>query len=51
MLAIRGGDRTILNLNDCIIRKRDAAEQIREAVGNVDLLLTQFSYANWEGNP
>ena len=49
--AVRSGGITILNLNDCGIRHPEELEQVRELVGDLDLLLTQFSYAHWVGNP
>ena len=48
-MAIQTKSRLILNLNDCgITAKR--LQAIRQLVGNVDVLLIQFSYAQWEGN-
>lgn len=49
-ICYRIGGLTLLNTNDCGIRNRDAAEYIKRLVGDVDLLLTQFSYAHWAGN-
>lgn len=40
----------ILNLNDCRLRTRYDLESIRAEVGEIDLMLTQFGYANWVGN-
>lgn len=40
----------LLNLNDCIVNSREAAEEIRKKVGHVDWLFTQFGYANKIGN-
>ena len=40
----------ILNINDCIITNKSEAETIRSKIGKVDILLTQFSYANKIGN-
>ena len=37
-------------MNDCVIDNRRDAESIKRQVGNVDILLTQFSYGNWQGN-
>ena len=49
------GGRNILNLNDCAINSaelcRDVKRRLPAEVGHVDLLLTQFGYANWVGNP
>jgi UDP-MurNAc hydroxylase len=49
-LLIDMGGHRLLNMNDCV---PDAAglDRIRRIVGPVDVLLTQFSYANWVGNP
>ena len=44
------GGSGILNLNDCSVDVAGRASTIAEAVGRVDLLLTQFSYAGWNGN-
>lgn len=50
-LAIRTPDVTILNLNDCYVYEAEQARSIARRVGHVDVLMTQFSYANWAGNP
>jgi len=41
----------ILNLNDCPLSDIKKGKIIHNITGNVDLLLTQFSYAGWVGNP
>lgn len=41
----------ILNLNDCVFNGPRALQSLREKVGTPDVLLSQFSYANWVGNP
>ena len=41
---------SIFNANDCGIRDRRDAAGIKEKLGDVDILLTQFSYAYWVGN-
>ena len=41
----------ILNLNDCLINNYKKTKKIHKITGKVDLLLTQYSYANWVGNP
>jgi hypothetical protein len=46
----RGGGHTILNVNDCVVDGQAVAEDIKEVTGEVDILLTQFSYAAWKGN-
>ena len=52
-LAVRAGGQTFLNLNDCVITNEAEARQAARRVGleQVDVLFTQFSYANWVGNP
>lgn len=49
-LCIKAEGKTILNVNDCVLNKRLDAAKIKQIVGNVHLLMTQFSYANWVGN-
>ncbi len=44
--------RKYLNINDCVASDiRAFHESIFSKVGQPDVLLTQFSYANWVGNP
>ena len=41
----------ILNLNDCSIRLDQDIQSLTKYLGNkVDMLMTQYSYANWQGN-
>lgn len=45
----------ILNLNDCIVKSTNDAEKVRHwlsssGVDQIDILFTQFGYANWCGN-
>lgn len=49
-ICYRVGGLTILNTNDCGIRNKDSIDYIKNLVGEVDILLTQFSYAYWAGN-
>lgn len=49
-IAVSSGGTTVLNLNDCH-PSREELMRIAEAVGDVDVLLTQFGYAAWAGNP
>ncbi|QWD76441.1 MBL fold metallo-hydrolase [Polynucleobacter sp. MWH-UH24A] len=37
----------ILNANDCILETPDRVQDIKETTDSVDILFTQFSYANW----
>ena len=42
---------SVLNLNDCISFKNNKdIHKIKNKVGNIDVLLEQFSFANWSGN-
>ena len=41
----------VLNLNDCVIDNYKKLIHIHKIIGNIDLLLTQFGYANKIGNP
>lgn len=50
-LYVTDDKHSILNVNDCVLRSEIEIKKIKNNVGNVDLLLTQFSYAQWEGNP
>ncbi len=49
-LCVRTPGATLLNLNDCTIFGRPEARAIREIVGPVDVLATQFSISAWGGN-
>lgn len=49
-LYIKTDQWTILNTNDCSLNSRKNLDQIIRHTGQVDLLLTQFSYANKQGN-
>jgi UDP-MurNAc hydroxylase len=42
--------KTILNLNDSVVDGVGKSAVIARATGPVDVLLTQYSYANWVGN-
>ena len=50
-LAVFAEGKTLLNMNDCLYERRTELAPIKAQVGKVDLLLSQFSYANWVGNP
>lgn len=41
----------VLNVNDCCVDGGVSAEEIKQHTGEVDVLLTQFSYAAWKGGP
>ena len=51
-VAITNGDKTVLNLNDCIdFSDISQIRKIKATVGHIDVLMIQFSFANWTGNP
>jgi L-ascorbate metabolism protein UlaG (beta-lactamase superfamily) len=50
-ICFNGGGLTYLNTNDCGIRNEHEAKHIISKTGKIDLLLSQFSYAYWVGNP
>ena len=45
---------TILNLNDCVVSNEESAYKIKNSIkditNNIDILFTQFGYANWISN-
>jgi hypothetical protein len=41
---------SFLNTNDCVINTKVKAEKIHKITGDIDVLLTQFSYAAKDGN-
>tara|TARA_B110000003_G_scaffold271963_2_gene306993 strand:- start:595 stop:1962 length:1368 start_codon:yes stop_codon:yes gene_type:complete len=45
---------SILNINDCVVNDEVGVERVlrscKKYTKNIDLLLTQFGYANWVGN-
>ncbi len=51
-LLIEAEGKRVLNLNDCVVNHPRKAQQLAQTVGqDLDLLISQFSYANWVGNP
>lgn len=48
-LLIKNRNEKILNLNDCEITSPARATEVKRIVGDVDVLLTQFSFAAWKG--
>ena len=44
------GSKKILNLNDCWIYDKSELKMFNDIYGKIDVLLTQFSFANWIGN-
>ncbi len=50
-LLIEADATRVLNLNDCVVNRPYLARAIKKQTGEVDVLMTQFSYANWVGNP
>jgi L-ascorbate metabolism protein UlaG (beta-lactamase superfamily) len=50
-ICFKTPDQTLLNVNDCGIGNKSSADEILTKIGKVDILMTQFSYAFWAGNP
>ena len=48
-LLIQNNYEKILNLNDCEVNTEERAQEVKEITGEVDILLTQFSFAAWKG--
>lgn len=48
--VVRSSKATLLNLNDCVVDSPAKASSIARSVGPVDVLFTQFGYANKIGN-
>jgi UDP-MurNAc hydroxylase len=52
---IQSGQRFILNINDCPLLTQTMCRAVRTQIApvtdKIDLLFTQFGYANWVGNP
>ncbi|MEO9531622.1 MAG: MBL fold metallo-hydrolase [Crocinitomicaceae bacterium] len=49
-LHVKTDQYTFLNTNDCVINTHEKAKNIHQVIGDVDVLLTQFSYASKQGN-
>lgn len=49
-LYLRAGGQGILNLNDCVLDNETVIDRVARMCGAVDVMYTQFSYANWVGN-
>ena len=48
-LLITHENEKILNVNDCDVTNQNKAKELFSKTGEVDILLTQFSYAAWKG--
>lgn len=48
-LLIESNNEKILNLNDCEVTSENRASEVLSITGEVDVLLTQFSFAAWKG--
>ncbi|RAZ41112.1 hypothetical protein DP176_08285 [Polynucleobacter paneuropaeus] len=48
-LLITNKNEKILNLNDCEVVTKNKAKELFTITGEIDVLLTQFSYAAWKG--
>tara|TARA_Y100001936_G_scaffold221712_1_gene236968 strand:+ start:67 stop:1398 length:1332 start_codon:yes stop_codon:yes gene_type:complete len=45
------GNKKILNINDCMVDSTSQIKIIKKQIDDVDILLTQFGYASWVGDP
>ncbi|MBI3892341.1 MAG: MBL fold metallo-hydrolase [Candidatus Wallbacteria bacterium] len=50
-LLVEAGGFRVLNLNDCVVQTRERAAAVACLTGPVDVVISQFSYANWMSNP
>ena len=50
-LLIQAGKTRLLNMNDYITKGSTELRWVKNHCGALTILLTQFSYANWVGNP
>jgi UDP-MurNAc hydroxylase len=50
-LVIRTGEFVTVNFNDCVFSSRSQRKSMMAVAPKVDLLLAQFAYASWAGNP
>ena len=52
---VQSGGHALLNLNDCVLATPAQCQEVQAKVAalapRIDVLLTQFGYANWVGNP
>jgi UDP-MurNAc hydroxylase len=51
-MCIKADQTHILNVNDCVLEDIKQIEEIKQKINalKIDVLFTQFSYANWAGN-
>ena len=49
-ISVSHEGKTALNINDCRVEEEEELNEIKDLIGDVDVLLTQFSWANWVGN-
>jgi len=50
-LFVKSEGKTLLNINDCLIRSKEDAQEIFDLIkSHINILFTQFSYAQYEGN-
>ena len=44
-------NKKILNINDCMVDSKSQSKIVKQQIDDVDILLTQFGYASWVGDP
>jgi len=48
-ISVTHDGKTVLNINDCRLENAEELEPLK-AIGHIDVLMTQFGWANWIGN-
>jgi UDP-MurNAc hydroxylase len=49
-LLFEGTQGKILNINDCFVNSASELSEIKSFVGDINVLMSQYSFANWVGN-
>jgi hypothetical protein len=49
-MSLKNNNKSLLNLNDCVINTKKQCEKIVTNIGIPDVLMTQFSFSSWIGN-
>ena len=49
-LSVSYKNKTLLNINDCRLETKEDLSPVKKLLGDIDVLMTQFSWANWVGN-
>lgn len=49
-LYVKFNNQSLLNINDCRLETEEEIKLLKKELGSIDVLMTQFSWANWIGN-